>query len=73
MAQFTLKIPTRTSVAATFTPTTDIIINSVRNYGNLPINFKEGNTIPLGTTLEAEGSAGQPLEIINVVVDYTEI
>jgi hypothetical protein len=58
----------------TFTPSTNIKINSVENKYLLPLNFKEGDIIESGTELKFnidayESSAAFP----EATIDYTEL
>ena len=57
----------------TFTPSTNIKINSVENLYLLPLNFKEGDIIEAGTELKFnigwDDFKTQPVAII----DYTEL
>ena len=58
----------------TFTPSTNIKINSVENLYLLPLNFKEGDIIESGTELKFnidayESSAAFP----EATIDYTEL
>ncbi len=59
----------------TFTPSTNIKINSVENKYLLPLNFKEGDIIESGTELKFnlinayESSVAFP----EAIIDYTEL
>ena len=59
----------------TFTPSTNIKINSVENKYLLPLNFKEGDIIEAGTELKFnlinayESSVAFP----EAIIDYTEL
>ena len=82
MAQFTLKIGTETSLAVTFTTTSSIRIDSIKNKYSMGVNFEENQVVPSGETLFIETSFSKKnLEIIDgirqndgyVTVEYTEI
>lgn len=58
----------------TFTPSTNIKINSVENKYLLPLNFKKGDIIESGTELKFNISAYESsVAFPEAIIDYTEL
>ena len=58
----------------TFTPSTNIKINSVENKYLLPLNFKEGDIIESGTELKFNiGTYESSVAFPEATIDYTEL
>ena len=58
----------------TFTPSTNIKINSVENKYLLPLNFKEGDIIESGTELKFNiVTYESSVEFPEAIIDYTEL
>jgi|TARA_R100001460_G_scaffold24963_1_gene50144 hypothetical protein len=58
----------------TFTPSTNIKINSVENKYLLPLNFKEGDIIESGTELKFNiGAYESSVAFPEAIIDYTEL
>ena len=58
----------------TFTPSTNIKINSVENKYLLPLNFKEGDIIESGTELKFNiGTYESSVAFPEAIIDYTEL
>ena len=58
----------------TFTPSTNIKINSVENKYLLPLNFKEGDIIESGTELKFNiGTYDSSVAFPEAIIDYTEL
>ena len=57
-----------------FTPNTDIKINSIQNPYLLPLNFKEGDTIEANTELKFNIDGWDDFKTQPVaIIDYTEL
>lgn len=74
MAEFTIKAGSETTTAIEYTPETNILINSIRNYANFAINFSEGDSINSGTVLKVQHAIEDYFSSkLDIIVDYTEI
>tara|TARA_R100001463_G_scaffold114973_2_gene170186 strand:- start:6370 stop:6594 length:225 start_codon:yes stop_codon:yes gene_type:complete len=74
MAQTTIIPYSWVHEKVSFTPTTNIKINSIENPYLLPLNFKIGDTIEAGTELKFNINCFEDFKSFPVaIIDYTEL